>query len=133
MRLLSILVLGLGLPGCASIVSGTTQSLSLETKTPAGVQLAGASCQLTNDKGTWFVATPGTVSVHRSYSDLQSLCTRDGFQSNIRGTPSATKGMAFGNILFGGIIGTGVDVSTGAAYDYPTLISIMMTPIPPAK
>lgn len=39
---------------------------------------------------------------------------------------SSTKGMAFGNIIFGGIIGAGVDISTGAAYDYPTLITVLM-------
>ena len=39
---------------------------------------------------------------------------------------SFTKGMAFGNILFGGIIGAGVDISTGAAFDYPSLISVQM-------
>lgn len=32
--------------------------------------------------------------------------------------------MAFGNIIFGGVIGVGVDVATGAAYDYPEVISI---------
>jgi hypothetical protein len=39
---------------------------------------------------------------------------------------SSTKAMAFGNILFGGVIGAGVDVATGAAYDYPTLITVVM-------
>jgi len=34
--------------------------------------------------------------------------------------------MAFGNIIFGGVIGAGVDISTGAAYDYPSLITVMM-------
>jgi hypothetical protein len=33
--------------------------------------------------------------------------------------------MAFGNILFGGVIGVGVDVATGAAYDYPALITVV--------
>jgi hypothetical protein len=32
--------------------------------------------------------------------------------------------MAFGNILFGGFIGAGVDVATGAAYDYPNLLTV---------
>jgi hypothetical protein len=45
--------------------------------------------------------------------------------------------MAFGNILFGGIIGVGVDTATGAAYDYPTLITVQLgstiTITPPAK
>lgn len=35
--------------------------------------------------------------------------------------------MAFGNILFGGVIGAGVDMSSGAAYDYPATLSIPMS------
>jgi hypothetical protein len=84
---------------------------------------------MTNDKGTWFVATPGSVSIHRSLSDLTILCSKDSFQPATNVTPSSTKAMAFGNILFGGIIGTGVDVASGAAYDYPDLISVLMTPV----
>jgi hypothetical protein len=46
--------------------------------------------------------------------------------------------MAFGNIIFGGVIGAAVDAGSGAAYDYPPLISVIMgetTSIPaaPAK
>ena len=44
----------------------------------------------------------------------------------IAAVKSGTKAMAFGNILFGGIIGAAVDTSTGAAYDYPDLITIVM-------
>ena len=32
--------------------------------------------------------------------------------------------MALGNIVFGGVIGAGVDMSTGAAYDYPAVIVV---------
>ena len=50
---------------------------------------------------------------------------------------SSTKGMAFGNILLGGFIGAGVDMSTGAAYDYPDILVVDMgktgtMPIKPA-
>jgi hypothetical protein len=34
--------------------------------------------------------------------------------------------MAFGNIIAGGIIGAGVDIHTGAAYDYPVSISVLL-------
>ena len=34
--------------------------------------------------------------------------------------------MAFGNILLGGVIGAGVDIGTGAAYDSPSLITVQM-------
>lgn len=39
---------------------------------------------------------------------------------------SSAKGMAYGNILAGGIIGAAVDMGTGAAYDYPSLITVSM-------
>ncbi len=111
---LAILVL----PGCASIVTGHNQPVSLQTP-----DCEGASCTLTNSKGTWYVKTPGTVTVHRAYGDLTIVCSKDGYPSATSTSASATKAMAFGNILFGGLIGVGVDVGTGAAYDYPALMT----------
>lgn len=116
------MVLLLALQGCASIVSGSTQVVSVDTP-----GCPGARCELSNDKGKYFVtSTPGTVTLGRSYNNLQVTCTRDGASSDPLSVASATKGMAFGNILFGGVIGAGVDVSTGAAYDYPQLITVAM-------
>lgn len=111
--------------GCASIVNGQNQSVSVETRTDAG-SLAGAQCQLSNNKGTWYVTTPGSATVHRSFEDLSVRCDKDAHEPGMASVKSSTKAMAFGNIIFGGIIGAGVDMSTGAAYDYPTLISVPM-------
>lgn len=111
--------------GCASIVSGTNQPLALETRLN-GEALPNASCKLTNNKGIWFVTTPGSVVVHRSFQDLNIECTKAGIQPGIAIVHSSTKAMAFGNILFGGVIGAGVDIGTGAAYDYPNPISVEM-------
>jgi hypothetical protein len=111
--------------GCASIVNGQNQSVSVETRTEAG-PLASANCQLSNNKGTWFVTTPGSTTVHRSYENLSVKCQKDSLEPGLVSVKSSTKGMAFGNILFGGLIGAGVDISTGAAYDYPTLITVVM-------
>ena len=122
------------LGGCASIVLGSNQSLSVDSLSK-GTKVAQATCTLMNNKGTWFVTTPGTVTVHRSYDDLSVKCEKDGLQPGIVTVKSSTKGMAFGNILFGGVIGAGVDAGTGAAYDYPALITVMMgetqTMVPP--
>lgn len=110
------------LQGCASIVSGQTQVLSVDTP-----GCLAARCELSNDKGKWFVSsTPGTVSVNRSYNNLQVLCRKGGTEADPASFASTTKGMAFGNILFGGVIGAGVDVHSGAAYDYPQLLSVPM-------
>ncbi len=128
-----VLMAGFLLSGCASIVSGSTQSLSVEAKSPDGKQIIGANCKMTNDKGTWFATTPGTVPVHRSYEDLTVACSKDAFQPATLVVKSDTKAMAAGNILLGGIIGGGVDVATGAAYDYPDLISVQMSSIAEAQ
>lgn len=122
--------------GCASIVSGTNQAISVETRSLSGDMVAGANCKLENPKGTWYVTTPGSVTIHRAYDDLSIYCTKPGEQPGIASAKSSTKGMAFGNILFGGVIGAGVDTATGAAYDYPTLITVQLgvtATIPPAK
>lgn len=111
--------------GCASIVSGTNQTVSIETRNK-GEQITNANCKLTNDKGNWFVTTPGSVVVNRSYNDLSIRCEKDGIDPGLLTAKSFTKGMAFGNILFGGIIGAGVDMASGAAYDYPSLFTIEM-------
>ncbi len=73
------------------------------------------------------MTTPGSVVVNRAYGSLTIVCTKEGAPTATTTANSTTKGMAFGNILFGGIIGAGVDIGTGAAYDYPTSIMVPMT------
>lgn len=111
--------------GCASIVNGQNQSISVETRSDAGA-VAGAQCKLTNNKGAWFVTTPGSTTVQRSFEDLSVACDKPGIPTGLATVKSSTKAMAFGNIIFGGVIGAGVDVATGAAYDYPPLLTIEM-------
>ena len=62
--------------GCASIISGSTQSLSVTAHQTSGAPVMGAYCTLVNEKGTWFVTTPGSVSVHRAYDPLSVTCNK---------------------------------------------------------
>ncbi len=119
-------VASLELAGCASIVDGNTQSLSVKTLDKTEQAFSGAKCSLTNDKGVWYLVAPGSVTVHRSYADLVVACEAPEQEPGSTRASSSTKGMAFGNILVGGIIGAGVDIATGAAYDYPQLITVTM-------
>lgn len=112
--------------GCASIVGGQNQSVSISTDAQ-GMQVSGASCSLENDKGTWFAETPGSVTVRRSYNPLKVTCKHQDYVDGQSSVPSSTKGLAFGNILVGGVIGAGVDIATGAAYDYPPLITVALS------
>ena len=111
--------------GCASIVSGTNQPVTVETRAQ-GTLVSGANCKLVNDKGTWYVTTPGSVVVHRSLSDLKLSCDKEGITPGVASVKSSTKGMALGNAVFGGLIGVGVDIASGAAFDYPDLIQVDM-------
>ena len=123
--MVAVLAGAAGLTGCASIVSGTSQVVSVETLHPSG-NVAGANCKLENDKGVYYVTTPGTVTVHRAYGDMNVKCEKPGYDAGLATFKSSTKGMMAGNILFGGVIGAGVDASTGAAYDYPVLFQVML-------
>ena len=117
------LMIGAGfLSGCASIVSGTHQTVSVVTP-PA----KNATCVLKNSKGIWYInKTPGSTVIHQAYGDLKVKCSKSGYYNAYKRISSHTKGMAFGNAVFGGVIGAGVDISSGAAYHYPTSIVIPM-------
>lgn len=123
MRCIIAPVIVLAVTGCATITTGQNQPISLETP-----GCAGATCKLSNDKGSWFIsATPGSATVQRAYGDMTVTCEKGQYRSNPFVIKSSTKAMAFGNIIFGGLIGAAVDAGSGAAYDYPTLISVPMT------
>lgn len=127
-KLMTVIVL-LPLVGCASITGTTNQNVSVQTKDSAGTELVGALCELGNKKGKWFVTTPGSVGISRSNDDIQVSCTKDGYLQGKQGVVSDTKGMMFGNIIFGGGIGAIIDHNSGAAYEYPSVIQIVMSRI----
>jgi hypothetical protein len=111
--------------GCASIVSGQNQPLSVETH-HQGKLVEGAKCKLANDKGTWFLTTPGSATVRRAHQDLQVTCEKAKLPKAAVSVKSKAKAMLAGNILLGGVVGAGIDAGTGAAYDYPEVIRVEM-------
>lgn len=118
-------VAALASTGCASIVGGTSQVVSVETNA-AGRAAPGARCALSNPKGEYFVTTPGTVTINRAYDDLIVRCTLAGHDPGSTSVKSTTKAMAFGNLIFGGVVGGAVDIASGAAYEYPVMITVEM-------
>lgn len=115
----------LGLSGCASIVSGTTQSIVITTP-----PTTGANCVLQSPSGSWTVTTPGSVALDKSKNDITIKCTKDGFQEAASVIPATFQGWTVGNILLGGLIGLGVDAATGALNEYPNAFEVPMTPMP---
>lgn len=124
-RLTSIALLGILSTGCASITTGTSQSIKLETYTAQGTEIAGAVCNMHNDHGAFQVTTPGTVLVHKSGSDMSVSCAAPN-QPIAKGVVTSRANAALaGNILFGGGIGAMIDHSTGSAYNYPSWVRLV--------
>ncbi|OOG59922.1 hypothetical protein [Rhodanobacter sp. C03] len=113
-----------GLSACASIIGGRYQPVSIDAR--AGDQsIVGADCTLTNDRGQVHVTTPGTVIVHRASAPLSISCEKGGTKVAEQSVPSHVRGMVWGNIVFGGLIGVIVDFSDGAAHHYPQMVTVM--------
>lgn len=113
------------LAGCASITAGTSESIAVST-----VPKSGATCELANEKGHWTVnPTPGSTTISKAYGDLTVTCSDADGEKGTTSVQSTTAGAAFGNILLGGIVGAAVDMSSGAAYNYPSNVVITLAPI----
>lgn len=127
LRVLKATVLATGLlavTGCAAITSGVDEVVSVNT-----APVHGAGCTLTNDEGSWTIAsTPGTAMVRRSDADLAVVCEHPAGYAGVTTVASWTEAPVFGNFFVGGIIGASIDMGTGAAYRYPSLIDVRMTP-----
>jgi len=123
--LMAILAASLLLGGCASITGGSQQSVSVETRQETA-QVSGAACELVNAKGKWFLTSPGSVQIQRSNDDLQVTCNKPGLEAGRASVTSIVKPGMVGNFFFGGIIGVAIDHASGAAYDYPNVIQVMM-------
>jgi hypothetical protein len=115
---------GVALSGCATIIKGTTQSISVNT-----ASVTGAQCTLTSSEGTWYVVTPGTVVVHKTKHDIDATCRKAGYRDANATIPSHFNGATVGNVLLGGLIGVGVDAASGANYNYPDDTQIVMAPM----
>jgi hypothetical protein len=120
-RIVVAIIALLSTAACSTITEGTTQSLAVMTP-----DAPSANCTLTTPKHTWFVRTPGSVTIEKSNDDIAIVCRKEGYANGVATLPSNFEGMTWGNIIFGGIIGVGVDAASGAMHEYPTSVSIYM-------
>jgi uncharacterized protein YceK len=109
------LLLGISvlLAGCATMVKGTSQQVSLDTP-----GYPGAECTLrSKDFGTRKVVTPANFELPKSKHDISVEC-RKGCARGTGTISSNLEGMTAGNIVAGGVVGFGVDAATGAMNKY---------------
>lgn len=120
----AVAIVGAAVSGCATIISGSGQDIAVNSS-----PVEGAECVLHNSEGTWRLTTPGKTHVDKSKSDIRLTCSKAGYQDTAQVVPSGLEGWTFGNIVLGGLIGFGVDASTGAINDYPEKVTVQMTPV----
>lgn len=112
------------LVGCATIIEGTDQTVTVTT-TPSG-----AICEFKRGGQTVAVVnpTPGSAMVDKSKEDISVTCNKDGYHGGGASLTSEFQGMTFGNILFGGIIGVAIDAGSGAMHEYKPSIHVTLIP-----
>lgn len=119
------IVMALALSGCASIISGGTQPVTIKSVPE------GAAVSVTNRAGTKIHSgtTPITLTLNRGagYFTPETytiVVTKDGFSRKEMIISGTLNGWYIGNIVFGGLIGMlAVDPLTGAMYALPDDVS----------
>lgn len=121
------LVALLALTGCASLSGEKSQPVTVQTRHENEV-VEGIGCTLHNDAGTWFLTSPASVTIHKSAGELVVDCKSDRIVGNATvGSKVNSAYLSNFLILFG--IGYIIDRLTGAGFDYPTSITVMLNPI----
>lgn len=113
------------LSGCATIVSGTDQQLSVDTP-----DVVGARCSLTDTKsGTWTIEeTPGTATVVKGNGPMKISCKKAGYKTGAIVLQETVAAPVLGNVILGGGVGILVDAASGAAQNYPESATVWMEP-----
>jgi hypothetical protein len=121
------LVAMLASAGCASLTESTQQNVLVQTVLDHR-EIAGVGCLLSNDAGKWFVTTPARLTLRKSAGPLRIDCQKEGAAWAYEKVASRANGNLWGNVILTAGVGYVIDRSTGAAYDYPSTLTVVMRP-----
>jgi hypothetical protein len=129
MRPLLLIVPLVALSGCASIIEGSTQEITVNT-TPAGAKCA----MMRNGQHIAEVASsPGSAVIKKTGADVTISCTKPGYQEASVVDNSDVAAATFGNIIAGGLVGVVIDAADGSIHKYDPAVSVTLEPlVPPA-
>ena len=106
-RVISLLTIILLVVGCATIMQGTSQGISVNSN-PSGARIVVMGM----DQGV----TPAVVKVSRGDTNVIIKIQKDGYAPVEIALSRSVSGWVWGNIAFGGVIGLVVDFATGGVY-----------------
>jgi len=117
---IAILLILLCLSSCATIISGTTQSIVVNSNVP------GATVSL---NGQRIGSTPMTATVKRGNSTIM-MVEKEGYISQTYVLPTSINLIFLVNIFTGGTTGTTTDLLSGAIYEYkPNTFFVELHPV----
>jgi hypothetical protein len=128
LRMIAAVLLGLSGGGCATIVTGTTQAISVNSEP------SDADCTLKRDgQSLGTVKTPGLVTVKRDAKPIHVVCVKDAHDDGNHVMESKFESSTMGNLALGGIVGVMVDAASGANSRYDPVITVQLTPLSAAN
>lgn len=124
------------LSGCATVIEGTTQEITVITDPP------GAQCVLTRhgEQLGAIASTPGTLKIDKTKHDIQISCHKDGYDDGTARDESDRAAASFGNMAAGrlitrrfgvGLIGHAVDSISGADNKYDSEVHVTLVKAAP--
>jgi hypothetical protein len=123
-KLLIALALASTTVGCASITTGTQDTIMVNT---SGCDEYELECTLTNKDNLVEVKAGHPASVEKGSNDLHIACkSDDGVAYGTTVLKSTYQAANLGNIILGGGVGLIVDAATGAMWNFPDSAMVLM-------
>lgn len=114
------------LSGCATVSEPYEQEVIVRT-IQDNREIVAVGCVLTNDAGRWFMMAPGRVMVRRSAGNLFVDCKKGTESAGQERFASRANNMAtIGNAVTTAGLGYLLDKQTGAGWDYPATLTVLM-------
>ncbi|WP_193615824.1 hypothetical protein [Massilia sp. YMA4] len=110
--------------GCATITESSEQYVMVVTVLDHQ-QVGGIGCVLANDAGRWFVTSPGRTQIKKSTKALTVDCRKDDVWAYDEIGPRQNASR-WGNILLTAGTGQFIDRQTGAGFDYPQVLTVVL-------
>jgi uncharacterized protein YceK len=124
MKKLNVLLLMAALPGCASIIDGSSQQINIQPSTTAHGRVDAEDI---SRAGTQTVRLPAVITVKRSSKDIIVKVNEDDnpcFEETRAVIPSSFNFVVLANIITGGTLGSTTDGLTGAMWQYDDAVIV---------
>lgn len=124
---LSIITTSLLMTGCATVFSGTSQTINVQAVDESNNQIIpNTICTITDGKGGVYTisSNPGSTVINKGRGSLETRCRAKGYRQKQVGVGQDFNAWTVANVIFWpGLL---VDAATGAIQKYPSHITVLM-------